>query len=215
MKKVLIASVMTMMALGSAAFAHDEATWDGLVKTKSKVFKDAWADPDVDFTSYNKVMIADTEFEFRAVKKTSKTMTSRGNTREFWISDENKERLIETVTTIFGEELAKSKNFEVVSEPGPDVLILKGSLLDIVSNTPPETTGRGEIFLNSVGEATLVIEASDSLSGEVIYRGVDRSEIKRPGDDMIRANRVTTWAEVRRWANRWATRLVKGLDSIH
>jgi len=31
----------------------------------------------------------------------------------------------------------------------------------------------------------------------------------------VQANTVTTWAEVRRWARRWATRLVEGLDSIH
>jgi len=214
MKKLLIATVMTTMVLGSASYANDEATWDGLVETKSKVFKEAWADPDIDFTTYDKVMLAPTEFEFRAVKKTS-TITTRNRSREFWISDENKAKLSETVTTIFGEELVKSKNFELVTEPGPDVLVIKGSLLDIVSNVPPEMVGRGDFYLNKVGEATLVVEAIDSLSGEVIYRGTSRSDISRPGNDMIKANRVTTWAEVRRWARRWGTRVVNGLDSIH
>jgi len=32
---------------------------------------------------------------------------------------------------------------------------------------------------------------------------------------MIRANTATTWAEVRRWARRWAVRLREGLDSVH
>lgn len=204
------------MCLGSAAFAHDEATWDGLVKTKNSVFRNAWVDPDIDWTVYDKVMLVPAEFQFRAVKKGPKFSSMRlSNKREFWISDSDKEKLVETVTGIFDEQLAQSKHFEVVTEPGPDVLILQGGLLDIVSQTPPEFIGSSEIYLSSVGEATLVLQISDSLSGEVIYRAVDRKKIKRPGNDMISANRVTTWAEVRRWAGRWATTLVDGLDSIH
>ncbi len=74
--------------------------------------------------------------------------------------------------------------------------------------------GAGEIYLSSIGEATLILEARDSMSGETIYRAVDRRAIERMGD-MVQANSVTTWAEVRRWARRWATRLRSGLESIH
>jgi hypothetical protein len=39
--------------------------------------------------------------------------------------------------------------------------------------------GRGEIYLSSVGEATLVLEAVDSLTGEVIYRAAERRTAER------------------------------------
>ncbi len=71
--------------------------------------------------------------------------------------------------------------------------------------------GRGEIYLSSVGEATLVLEAVDSLTGEVIYRAAERRTAGRAGTTLMLSNTVTTWAEVRRWA----TRLREGLDSIH
>jgi hypothetical protein len=74
--------------------------------------------------------------------------------------------------------------------------------------------GRGDIYLSSVGEATLVIEARDSLSGETIFRAIDRRAAERMGE-MINANAVTSWAEVRRMARRWATRLRDGLESLH
>ena len=45
-----------------------EKTFDGLVKIDNGRFKDSWADPDVDFSRYNKIMVGKAVFEFRAVK---------------------------------------------------------------------------------------------------------------------------------------------------
>jgi hypothetical protein len=99
--------------------------------------------------------------------------------------------------------------------PGPDVLVIVGGLHDIVSRVPPDMVGRGDIYLSSVGEATLVLEARDSLSGETIYRAIDRRAAERAGGQMMLSNTVTSRSEVRRLAQRWATRLREGLDSIH
>jgi len=192
-----------------------EYTFDGLVRVDNARFRSAWADPEVDFSQYNKVMSGGAQFEFRAVSKTAgRTLMSRGSQREFWISDANRDKLVDTVSAVFKEELSKAQGWEVAEEVGPDVLILRGALLDIVSFVPPEMTGRSEIYLSSVGEATLVIEGVDSMSGEVLFRAVDRRSIESSGN-MIRANAVTTWSEVRRWARRYATILREGLESIH
>ena len=192
-----------------------EKTFDGLVRVDNARFSNVWVDPDIDFSHYNKVIPGGAEFEFRAVQKTSGTTRARSNEREFWISDADRQRLIDTVTEVFNDELSRSQHFTMVEEPGPDTLILVGALHDIVSRVPPEQAGRTEVWLNSVGEATLVIQAADSLSGEVIYRAVDRRAAESVGGQMIRGNSAQTWGEVRRWARRWATRLREGLDSIH
>ena len=95
------------------------------------------------------------------------------------------------------------------------VVIIVGALHDIVSRVPPEQAGRSEVWLSSLGEATLIIQIADSLSGEVIYRAIDRRAAESVGGQMVRGNSAQTWGEVRRWARRWATRLREGLDSIH
>jgi len=192
-----------------------EMTFDGLVRIDNSRFNDAWIDPEIDLTQYTKIMAGGAEFQFRNVQRSSGTMSRRSNEREFWISDSNRQRLVETVSTVFEEELQRSEHFTVTDEPGAETLIIVGVLHDIVSRVPPDQIGRGEIWLSSLGEATLVIEISDSLSGEVIYRAVDRRAIENVGSQMIRSNSASTWAEVRRWARRWATRLREGLDSIH
>ncbi len=193
-----------------------ERTFDGLVRVDNSRFRDAWADPEVDFSQYNKVISGGATFQFRAVSKTAgRTSLSRGSRGEYWISDANRQKLVDTVSGIFKEELSKAQGWEVAEEVGPDVLILYGELLDIVSFVPPEMIGRSEIYLSSVGEATLVVEGIDSISGEVVFRAVDRRSAGPAGNEMIRANTVTTWSEVRRWARRYATILREGLESIH
>jgi hypothetical protein len=152
-----------------------ETSFDGLVRIDNSRFQRAWIDPEVDLKSYTKIIPGNAKFEFRAVKESTRTSTSLGREKEFWISEDNRERLVETVSQIFSTE----------------------------------------VFLSSVGEATLVLELRDSLSGETIYRAADRRPIERTGGQAIHANTVTTWSEVRRWARRWATQIVDGLDSIH
>jgi hypothetical protein len=191
-----------------------EVTFDGLHVVDNSAFKAAWADPDIDFSRYNKFIAGGAFFEFRAVKKTASTMRHTSSQDEFWIDDKSKAKLEEEVGKVFSEELAKSERFTETDTPGPDVLIIRGGLHDIVSRVPPEMVGRGDIYLRSVGEATLVLEIVDSLSGEVIARAIERRAAEQPGGQMVRSNTVTTWSEVRRLARTWATRLRKGLDSI-
>ena len=220
MKKILL--TFAAMAIAGCSSAPPtiqqgpdaEVSFDGLHVVDNSIFREAWADPDIEFSRYNKIMPGGAFFEFRAVKRTSNTTAARSRAREFYIDEDARARLEKEVTAIFAEELAKSTRFTVVDEPGPDVLIIRGGLHDIVSFVPPEPIGRGEIWLSSVGEITLLLEVVDSLSGEVIARAVERRAAERGGGMAIQANRVTTWAEVRRLTRRWATTLRDGLDSI-
>jgi len=190
-----------------------EVTFDGLVRIDHANFKYAWAEPDVDTRRYTKILPQRAEFEFRAVRGTT-TGTSRSNQREFPISEKDQEKLVEIVSEVFMEELAKSRRFTITDAPGPDVLILTGTLLDVVSLVPPERAGRNEVYLSRVAEATLVLELADSTSGETLVRAVERRAAERPGQMAVRANSATSWAEIRRLAQRWATRLREGLDGI-
>ena len=220
MKKIIaIAAAALVVGCTSAPTVQTgpdaETTFDGLVRIDNSRFSNAWVDPDIDLTQYNKVMPGGAEFQFRNVQKMSATQARRSNENEFWISESQRERLVEVVSEIFDEELQRSEHFTFTDEPGQDTLIIVGALHDIVSRVPPDHIGRGEIWLSSLGEGTLVIQLADSLSGEVIFRAVDRRAIESVGSAGTRANSASTWGEVRRWARRWATRLREGLDSIH
>lgn len=191
-----------------------EISFDGLHRVDNARFRSAWANPDIDFSRYSKVIPGGAEFQFRPVDQTARTTRARTSGSVFWISDENQARLVEETTEIFAEELANSTRFEITDTKGDDVIIIRGVIHDIVSTVPPEQIGRGDIFLSSVGEATIVIEVIDSMSNKVIFRGAERRAAQRTGGQAIRANSVTTWAEVRRLMRQWARTMREGLDSV-
>jgi len=219
MKKILLAmSVMAIVSCSSAPPTiqqgpNAEVTYDGLHAIDNSIFKLAWADPDIDFSKYDQIIAGGAFLEFRAVRKISSTQ-AMSTSGEFYIDEESRERLREEVSTIFREEMAKSTRFTMVEEPGPNVLVISGGLHDIVSNVPPEPVGRSNIYISSVGEITLLLEAADSMSGEVIFRAAERRIAERGSGQAMLSNTVSNWAEIRRLLRRWATTLREGLDSI-
>ena len=220
MKKILLTFAAVVIAGCSSApptiqeGPNAEVSYDGLHAIDNSVFKAAWADPDIDFSRYDKIMPGGAFFEYRAVKKTSGTSRARASATEFYIDDKAREKLKELTSEIFNEELAKSSRFSVTDAAGPDVLIIRGGLHDILSRVPPDTVGRSDVYLSSVGEITLILEVVDSMSGEVIFRAVERRALDRHGGVPVRSSSVTTRSEVRKVIRRWATTLRDGLDSI-
>lgn len=190
-----------------------EVTFDGLHLIDNSAFRQAWADPDIDFARYTKIMPGGAFFEYRAVKKTATNSRASMNASEFWISDENRAKLEEEVSNVFDVEMAKSTRFTITDEPGPDTLTIVGGLHDVMSRVPPQRVGRSDVYLSDIGEATLILQISDSMSGEVIFRAVER---RAAGDrtGAMRSSPAQTWTEVRRLARDWAGKLVTGLDSV-
>jgi len=82
-----------------------------------------------------------------------------------------------------------------------------------VSKVPPEPLGRVDVYLETVGEATLVIEMIDAQSKSVLVRATDRREAENRGVPMPSSS-VTNWMEVKRVAQSWARLLRIRLDSM-
>ena len=193
-----------------------EMSFDGLTRVDNTAMSSVWAKAGADLSGYDKIILEGAGIEFRDVKgpeSGSVSATNRSTRSEFPLSEADQQRLRDTVSESFTSALSGSENFTIVEESGPDVLLVRGALLDVVSNVPPDTVGRSHIFLSRVGEATLVLEIRNSQSKEIYVRAMDRRAAERPGSTM-EANSVTTWAEVRRLANRWARQLQTGLDAL-
>jgi hypothetical protein len=191
-----------------------EVTHDGLVRVEKSVVDAAWVKPDFDLTPYKKLMIASGGVSFRKLKPVNE-FQARDET-EFPVKEENKARMSEILKEAFTEELSKLQRYQIVDKPGPDVLLLVGGVIDVVSNVPPDIDsakfGRGGVYLTSVGEATLVLELRDSQSNEILARAADRRAAESPF--AFEVNNVTAWSEVRRLAQAWASTLRKRLEEI-
>ena len=189
-----------------------EITFDGLVPVDNSAFQRAWVDPTINLSAYSKILPGGAVFEFRAVRGGGTSM-SRSNATEFPISEADQQRLKDLADEVFNEELRNSTRFTMVDSPGPDVLVVRGAMLDIVSNVPPQTAGRSDIFLSRVGEATLVLEIVDSMTGETLARAAERGAAQAAGNRGMRSSGPANTNEVRRLFRRWAVRLRDGLDN--
>lgn len=189
-----------------------ELSHDGLSPVKDAVVDKLWVRPDFDLRGYTKLLINPVGIQYRPVKSVSRAGRSRGGT-EFPVTDSQKVRLIEIIDEEFRKTLSKLERYEIVDEPGSDVLVLRGAIVDVVSRIPPDRPGRTEYYLSSVGEATLVIELLDSLSGAPLVRVVDRRAANQTGYTSRSSTPMNT-SQIRQVAGYWARLLARRLEHV-
>ena len=192
-----------------------EVSFDGLHKVDNAQSDSAWARPDFDISSYSKIMLVGAGIEY--TPETNKGRTSRDRNRggPYFIDDKTRVKFEELVANTFRDEISKIGHFTLVDEPGPDVMIIWGGLLDVTSYVPPDNlSGRSEIFISTVASATLVLELRDSETNTILARSVDHRAAERQSGVMTNSNSVTNASEVRRLIRFWAKRLRDGLDGF-
>lgn len=211
----MLAAALTGCVTQSPTLVADSSqrTHDGLYPVENVSVTGVWARPDIDLSGYDRILLEGAGIQYRPVPASAGAGAASSRRSVFPLSAEQKARLATVFAEAFSGELARSKRFSITDEPGPDVLKVRAGLLDVVSRVPPEPAGRGDIYLESVGEATLVIELVDAESDAVLLRAVDRQVVRRPGA-MQRSNPVTNLQEVRRLADSWAVRVRTGLDDL-
>ncbi|MDH3614102.1 MAG: DUF3313 domain-containing protein [Gammaproteobacteria bacterium] len=214
---------LTLLALGLAGCAAStptidtspeaELTYDGLHPLKGTRADAAWVRPGSDISQYSKIVLQGVGVEYRPGGESGRTFHDRAQGGPFEVTPKQRENFERVVSEAFREELARSEQFELVEEAGPEVLLIIGGLVDVVSYVPPEPAGMAEIYLSRVAEATLVLEIRDSITQATLARVVDRRAAER-AFEMTQSNRVNNKSEVRRLANTWARLLRTRLDEL-
>jgi len=193
-----------------------EVSFDGLHKILNSKADAAWALPGMDLSGYTKIKLVGAGIEYRPGGEKGRTMYARSGSGPFEVTEAQKERFQKAVVESFRDELAKSKRFELVEESGPDVLLITGALLDVVSYVPSDdTTARVDVYLSNVGDATLVLEIRDSITNAIFARVIDRraAEEISGGVGMMPSSRASNTSDVKRMIRRWARALREALEA--
>lgn len=215
-RALLLPLLLASLAGCAAAPSLDiegEPTFDGLYPVSNAIADGVWVRPDIDLSGYTKLMPQSAGVRYRPVKEVRST-TAMSRNDAFPISESNRARIQEIFRDAFDLELARVDGFEIADAPGPDVLLVRGALIDVVSSVPPQPIGRGDIYISSVGEATLLIELLDAQSGAVLVRAIDRRAAQPIGDQMIWSSPASNIGEVRRLASAWARWVRSGIESL-
>ncbi len=190
----------------TAAFAAEPA-WDSLVEVNSRRMGNAFLLPGADFRPYDSVMLDEPEVSFRNNWLRDVNRNNRGAAR---VSQSDADRILATTATnttdIFTAEFERA-GFKIAKKPGPNVLRVRTGVVDLFVNAPDvPTAGRSQTFTTNAGEATLVLEARDSMTNALLGRVIDRRATRGQagGMGMQQSNRVTNTSEFRALARRWA-----------
>jgi len=210
----LIVAALALTVGASTATAKAPATWDGLVQVKSKKLNLAYLLPDADFRAYSKVMFDKPEVAFsknwqRDFNRSAMTLSGR-------ISDKDVRDTVTqaeaSLSRIFPERFTQD-GYQVVSEPGPDVLRLGVAIVNLEINAPErDIPGRSSSFAVDAGEATFAIEARDSLTGQLLGRAVDRREAGE--GPTYRRNYSSNLADFEALFDTWAGIAARGLTDL-
>ncbi len=213
------AVVVAALALSSAAAQnpgnYPHTDWDGLVQVNSSRFDTVYMLPGADFSGFTKVMLDPTEVAFR--RNWQRNINSSTRSVSGRITDRDAERILEQVRTgfqdVFAEEFARG-GYQLVTTPGPDVLRLRTAVTNIDIAAPDRrSSARNRTYSRTAGQATLVIEARESMSGAVLGRAVDR-RIADSGAFTARRNRTTNTWDFERMFRAWGRMSASALDGL-
>ncbi len=215
--------VLSIAALGAAVAAPlqaaSPATYEGLVAVQSRNLDEFYLRPNADLASYRKIVIDPVQVTFR--KDWNKDFVDpHGSTRR--LSQDDVRRIAGDTASAMQSAVAeafKARGYEIAAAPGPGVLRLSPSITELYVNAAEDlaTGGTTNSFTKDAGEATLVLEARDSVSGTLLGRVVDHRTARESKGTQIRDVRRTSNVSNNFWFDatfrRWAASCVKEFEA--
>lgn len=184
---------------------------EGLVRQRSHSLDEYYLRPGASFATYHKVLLAPVDVSFA----------------KYWarehrdIDAAESLKLRQDLAVLARDEFRRvlqqgrdgGKGYELTDAPGPGVLEVRASLVDLDIHAPEvKDAAIRRNFVLSAGEATLVAELRDSQTSTVLARVVDRREMRRY-NELQYADSITNSAEARDLVAAWSRLLRRQLDS--
>ena len=181
-----------------ATGADAGVTEEGLHRVHPSIMEAAWVRPDLDLSVYTRILLMPTAVQFREVAERNFNARTRIGTSEFPLDDGKKEWLREVWRQAVEETFSQERSYELYDGAGPDVLVVQGFLVDVVSHIPPDDVGSGVTYISDPWIASVVLELRDGTTAELLARTMDR----RYAEGLIDAG--TVWIRTEDLVERWA-----------
>ncbi len=209
--------VSAVMALASCATPPPQ-TYDGLELVPNTRFGQVYRRPGVDLSSYHAFGLMHCQVAFRKnwlrdQNNSSLNFSSRVTQKDV---DRIKDKLGAECDKTFRAALEQAPPYPLVDKfsDGEHVVVLRPAIINLDIAAPDVmTAGRQRNYTTDAGEMTLLLEALDGTTGEILLRVVD----KRRDSNSTRlqwTNSVTNRADAQRILNSWAKQFREGLDEV-
>lgn len=205
------ATAVVALAPLAAVAADLPKSWDGLVLVKSEKLQAVYLAPGADFAVYDKILLGPTEVAF--AKNWVRDYNDQADF-DHRLSDDDAQRIMAAVRNGFQSIFAKAftgAGLSVVDAPAKDVLRLNSAVINLALTAPDTEADFSATYSDTAGQATMILEARDSLTGALLGRALD-AEVA--GDFWAQRNRVTNTADFRAVGEGWAQASVRGLEKL-
>ena len=208
-----LAAAALLLSASAVAKAPPD-NWDGLVRVNAKGMDLLYLRPQADIRGYTRILLDLPEVAYdknwrRDYDRSITGHLARLSDRDIRAAiDDGKQML----TKSFREAFQKA-GYQVAPSPDSDVLRLSIHLLNVRLVAPEVRSGVAmHTFSSETGSATLVVEARDSLSGQLLGRAVDQEVI----DDWFVGlrNDATNRADFGQQFDEWARISAKGVKEL-
>lgn len=192
-----------------------EVTTDGLHLVKQDNVVAVYVKPGASLDAYDKILLIDAYVAF--AKDWQKNYNREQISISRRVSDSDMQRIKEEIAKefhkVFTKELTNG-GYQVVTEVGPDVMILRPAIINLTVTAPDVGTGRSYSVVNEAGTLTLYAELFDSVTNAKFAEVLDNQVA---GDYGIarRADRATNKMALGQTLRHWAGLLKKRLDEAH
>jgi len=199
-------SAMALLAGCVIAPSAGPTTPDGLQKRANSRVDSVYAAPGASLVRYRRVMLDELDVAFKAdwqQRRPEISPTEIGDVRTLAAS---------LFRSAFAAELEKG-GYPVVDKPGPDVLRVKATVLDMdFAPASAAAASVGGKYIVSTSDVSLAAELCDSASGAVLARVIDRNRGRNVGNLEMSSEQNTSKDALQAFTT-WAGLLREALDS--
>ena len=189
-----------------------EVTVDGLYRMDNTVMALAYAKPDLDLSPYTAFILEPVEVAYQKDPLGRRRSSPNEN---FALSESQMADLKRMFQEEVQEALTDGDGYRLVRDPAPNVAIISPYLIDLVVRVPTDRPGgRTDMYADSYGEVTMVVELRDSESNEILVRVGDRQDPTRSTYELAEVSTTFIRSDVTRLFRHWATTMRERLDQI-
>lgn len=213
-KFVVGLAVASLMAISASAPAKAPDNWDGLVRVSAKRVDLAYLRPGASFTEYRKILLDDPQVAFR--KNWQRDYNRSSVSLSGSVSDSDVREMLDAGREMLDESFRKAfarAGYELASQAGADTLRVTVNVIDLNVVAPDVgMSPRMRTYSREAGNATIVVEVRDSLSGELLGRAVDE---RTAGDSFAyRRTSASNRSDFQKLADDWAAISARGLSEL-
>ena len=214
-----LTALSAFFLLGCATNPPPETTHDGLVRKADAAIDYVYVKPGVDAREYQNFALEECDVAFRKNWLRDQNAYRRSPSQRVKQEDMDaiRSKLGELCTEEFISVLTREPSYELIANEsaGEATLLLKPHIIDLDVAAPDvKSPSMTRTYTTESGEMTLFLEIADAVTGETLFRIVDR----RRNLNAMRlqwSNSVTNAADARRVLNAWGEQFRQGLDRVY